>query len=63
MITEKALSRILRTNYLHGYSKKECDQIAGLMIKDDFPKNGITLWSQALKFLDYVQKIRVEKIG
>ena len=58
MITKETLSKILRNKYLTTYSKKECDQIAALMIKDDFPKNGITLWSQAFKYLDYVQSLR-----
>lgn len=59
MITKKVLSKILKNKYLTTYSKKECDQIAGLMIKDDFPKNGIKSWSQAFRYLDYVQSLRV----
>lgn len=58
MITKQALSKILRNKYLTTYSKRECDQIADLMIKDDFPKNGIKSWSQAFRYLDYVQSLR-----
>ena len=58
MITHQALAKILKLNYLTTYSDQECGQIAGLMLKDDFPKNKITTWAQAFNFLDYLQGLR-----
>ena len=60
-IKKEVLVRILKLNYFPEKSKKECNILAGLFIKDDFPKNGVTTYADAFKYLDYVQQLRVLK--
>ena len=61
-IKKEVLARILKSNYFPEKSRNECQILAGLFIKDDFPKNDITTYAEAFRFLDYLQDLRVLKM-
>ena len=58
VIKKDVLSRILKEKFYHDWPKQACDQLADLFIADDFPKNNITNYAQAFRFLGYIQELR-----
>ena len=58
VIKKDVLSRILKEKFFHDLPKKECAELAGLFLADDFPKNNITNYAQAFRFLGYIQELR-----
>ena len=59
VIKKEVLSRILKEKFYHDRPKTECAELAGLFLADDFPKNKITNYAQAFRFLDYIQELRI----
>lgn len=61
MISQKTLFKVLKSRYLTEdyWQDQDIEDVAMLLIQDDFKKNRITTWGEVFKFLDYVQSIRV----
>jgi len=59
VIKKDVLSRILKEKFYHDRPKKECNHLADLFLADDFPKNNITNYAQAFRFLGYIQELRI----
>jgi len=53
MINIKVLAKLIA--YKFGYDEEAARAVAEDMLRDDFPKNGITTVGGAIVFLDYVK--------
>jgi len=58
MIEKQVLSKLLKLKYFPEYSKEECNKLADLFLRSDFPINGITTYGEAFRFLDYIKGVR-----
>jgi hypothetical protein len=56
MINIKVLAKLIA--YKFGYDEEAARAVAEDMLRDDFPKNGITTVGGAIVFLDYVKSLR-----
>jgi len=55
MINISVLAKIIAFKF--GYTEAAARAVAEDMLRDDFPKNGITTMSGAIVFLDYVKSL------
>jgi hypothetical protein len=55
MINIKVLAKLIA--YKFGYGEREARAVAEDMLRDDFPKNGITSVGGAIGYLDYVKSL------
>jgi hypothetical protein len=56
MINIKVLAKLIAFKF--GYDEEAARAVAEDMLRDDFPKNGITTVGGAIVFLDYVKSLR-----
>jgi hypothetical protein len=56
MINIKVLAKLIAFKF--GYDEEAARAVAEDMLRDDFPRNGITTVGGAIVFLDYVKSLR-----